>query len=666
MAGFGVLHSQSKSAADKIAEKRRASRVIFESEETKEMIARRKKMEADPEKWLVHYGGSAMFPFPFSRGHKAIIKETIEACKLGSGSAVAAPRGEGKTTVLRGVAVYLLATRRVRFPVLVGWKHGDAKAALQSWLRMFTESERFREDYWKISKPFCHSTHATALKNLCWSKATRPTGAMVDNALKVITLPDSLGAIACRSAQGDAKGLSAIMPDGSILRPDFILFDDAQDPRKADNPTMVRKTIDVLENVFLGMGGPQTRITAAAACTVEAKDDVSCHWLSRQGWRSTRISRIEKWPGGLSGSDWPKGSEEYKKMWDEWNSLRVGVSEQDALKHYTKNKRKMTKGMEVSWSERYDRNRGDPDALYSAMRDYYDQGPHIFSRGQQNNPIQQGVTLYNLTPAVIQSRVGDRDPGDVPNWSVVKIAATDINASYGLTWSLVGFGRDQTAGVIGYGIYPTSVPNTATPAEWEAQVYEALVKHGQQLAALPCRPDTWFIDAGGTAFDVVIRFAANSIRACGLQAIACTGRGAKNYRPYGKTVLGTPREQCHMSMDAHRRRWVAFNADYWRERAQKSWTGSVGAPGSCSLPRGQHRDFAEQICREQLQGKADIGGSTVWVWNTAPGPHDYGDAMTMCFMGAAFAGGIGTGGARFATAPRAYRETRRPRVGIEL
>jgi hypothetical protein len=86
-----------------------------------------------------------------------------------------------------------------------------------------------------------------------------------------------------------------------------------------------------------------------------------------------------------------------------------------------------------------------------------------------------------------------------------------------------------------------------------------------------------------------------------------------------------------------------YHADYWREIAQRGWTGAPGAPGSCSLPRGQHADFAAQVTREQLAGKDDVGGRTVWVWNTAPGPHDYGDCMHMAYMGAAVAG-IGTGG----------------------
>jgi hypothetical protein len=322
--------------------------------------------------------------------------------------------------------------------------------------------------------------------------------------------------------------------------------------------------------------------------------------------------------------------------------------------------------MSVSWKERYHVGDGvrasDPDALFAAMWDYYDLGEHAFMAERQNQPIKEGVTLYNLNVDVICSRATDRQPGAVPEWVRLRVAATDINPSFGLTWVLVGFGGDQTAGVLWYGIHPMSVPTGATEGETARAVYEALVLHGRELAGLSCRPETWIIDAGGSNFDIANRFSIQSTRLCNLQAIPATGRGNRNYRPFGKSVLGQPREQCHTAVDTRGRKWVAWNADYWREVAQKGWTGSIGAPGSCSLPAGNHRTVAEQVCREQLAGKNEVGGQMVWIWNTQPGDHDYGDCMAMAYMGAAWAGigTAGTGGRK-----KRYKETRKTKVRTE-
>ncbi len=642
---FAVLQTERETEAEQKAKKRKVQRSIPRPKLTRKQLADRKRREKDPEGWLLYYGGKAMFPCPFSDGHKEIIHNTIDAAKTGTGSATAAPRGEGKTSVLRGVGVYLVAAKIVRFPVIVGWKHGDAKAALVSWLRMFTERETFACDYPHICAPFMHSVHATGLRNLTWKDTEKNTGAMVDKTEKIITLPDSLGAIACRSAQGDAKGLSVTLPDGTVLRPDFVLFDDAQDPKKAQSSEMVRKTIDVLENVFLGMAGPQKRLTAASAVTVEAEDDVSEHWLNRKGWKSIRISRIKTWPGGGDGGDWPDTNRPAYNLWEEWNITRIEHGEAAAIAFYKKNKAAMTKGMSVSWKHRYDKERGDPDAMYAAMWDRYNLGASVFSRAQQNMPIKQVITLYNLKPKAVLARVEKRDSVSVPDYAKTVLCATDINPSYALTTVVAAFGDDQRAAVVWYGTHPVVCDKRMTDSQVKASVHAALADHGRKIASLPCRPHQWTIDGGGSPQNTVIDFCANSQRICGMPAITSFGRAGTNYRPTGgKSRRVVIKEESHTVRERHDRQWIVWNAHYWMEQAQRGWLADFGAPGSCTLPEGHHQEFADQVCREVLVDKAELGGRVVWKWDHMPGPHDYADCMAMLYMLAASHANIGTGG----------------------
>jgi len=603
---------------------------------------RRRRLEKDCCAWLRHYMPAA-FPLPFSVGHRAMIAGALQAAETGTGSAVAAPRGEGKTTILRGVCLYLVATGRARFPLMAGWTHKSATEGFRVWLRMLHTSPEFRADYPELTQPFEESTHSARLKNLTWADTETECGAEIRAVDKCLVLPSSRGAIAAASVQGDVKGLSVTLHDGSVLRPDLLLIDDAQDPKRAENPAFVRDTIETIEKQWMCLAGPQSRIVTMVACTVAAAGDVSEHFLTRHDFRATRIARVLTWPAG-----WDEKGGESRRLWDEWHQqflegLHDGDGGKRGLVFYRANRAGMTTGMTVSWEQRMDKQRGDPDAMYSAMFDLYRIGPQAFASEYQNQPINQGVTLYNLTPDVICSRATDRAPGVVPEWVRWRVAATDVNPSYGLSWSLIGFGTDQTAAVMGYGVYPLSIGRDATEAEKARAIYEAFVLHGKALAGLPCRPELWLFDGRGWHFDTALRFGVESQHVCGLQAIPTMGYGWRNYRPFGRTIVGKPREQCHMSADVHGRKWISFNADYWREIAQKGWTGSVGAPGSCSLPTGQHREFAEQVCREQLAGKDDVGGRTVWVWNTAPGKHDFDDCMTLGYVGAAW-GGIGTGG----------------------
>ena len=595
----------------------------------------------DAEAWLLAYLPNA-YPLPFGQVHREIIKAVTYAIDSGGNVAIAAPRGTGKSTLVNGLVLWALMTGRTAFPVVLPWDDRAKRRALRFWAGELCFNARLNRDYNDITEPFVKS-RGIANRLTALHKDDKSTGARLGITEGIIILPDGKGAIGSATINGNPRGLNYATIDGRIIRPSLCIIDDPQDRETAKSKIRIADTIETINADVAGMAGPDARMSMVMSCTVIERGDVADHYLSHPDWKSIRVGQVISWPAGFD----EKGSE-IRELWDAWNVERQrGEQDQDggsaALSFYDANKEKLLSGMIVSWQERYDRKRNQPDAYFAAMYDYYAMGEDAFAAERQNEPIKQGVTIYTLTPEIVQSRRTDRPAGSVPEWSRLRIAATDINPSYGLTYSVCSFGADQTASVLAYGIDAMNVEGGATNAEFARRTYEALINHGRKLASIPCKPDYWLIDAGGAAFDIVHRFCLESISLVKLVAIPCTGRGARNYRPYGKSVLGKPREGCHTAVDTRNRKWIAFNADYWREQAQKAWTGSPGAPGSCTLPQGVHRDFAEQICREQLQGKAEIGGQMTWVWNTAPGPHDYGDCMTMCFVGAAFHG-IGTGG----------------------
>jgi hypothetical protein len=143
----------------------------------------------------------------------------------------------------------------------------------------------------------------------------------------------------------------------------------------------------------------------------------------------------------------------------------------------------------------------------------------------------------------------------------------------------------------------------------------------------------------------------------GMRIAVARGYPADRYRPNNRNVIGEAREQCHMT-EWPLGRGLAWNADYWREIAQRAWLGSVGAPGSCSLYDGHHKEFAQQICNEPLIEKLHGKTGTIWRWKTLPGKHDFGDAMAQAYAAAAYEG-LGTGVAQ--SAPKQQARQRRVR-----
>ena len=110
-----------------------------------EDVARRRRLEKDPEKWLRWYFPN-VFTLPFSDGHREIIRAIVSNDAQGKDTVVAAPRGEGKTNIMRYMTIYLVVTKRAKFPAMGGWQNRSAAEAFSTWVFAIT-SERLVADY---------------------------------------------------------------------------------------------------------------------------------------------------------------------------------------------------------------------------------------------------------------------------------------------------------------------------------------------------------------------------------------------------------------------------------------------------------------------------------------------------------------------------------------
>lgn len=346
---------------------------------------------------------------------------------------------------------------------------------------------------------------------------------------------------------------------------------------------------------------------------------------------------------------WPDAQD---TLWAQYVEIRKGadsdaVGKREATAFYVEHRAEMDAGAKVSWESRV--RVGEISALETAENLLIEYGMGRFMAEMQQDPLEEGAGSlpYRLSEDIIASRTDKtRVAFAVPEWCLLRVASTDLNPSYGFSSAAVGFGADQTAAVLWYGIHKTHIGMDIPDAEFHRLLFAALVAHGKEISALPIRPDVWHIDAGGKQFPAVLRFVAESTRLCGLQAFAHVGTPREKYRPYGKAVVGQPREYCHMRSDiadGRRRLWIARHKDYWLEVSQRAWLGEIGSPGSLSLFAGHHGEFAAQVARYKLMGKGNVGGEMQWNWHTAPGPHDYADVVAQAYAAAAWQG-IGTGG----------------------
>ena len=631
---------------------------------------RRAQLEAVPENWLKYYLPGD-FDLDWGEPQREAVRAADHSMRHGASMTVAAPRGYGKSTILGGMALYGILAGVCSFPIVLGWTMTAAKGMLRGWLNQLETNTRIAEDYPEICQPFRTSIHAKRLRALLWPDGTS-CGADVRIVERIIVLPGGT-AMASSSVQASVRGLRVDIAGKGWIRPDVVLLDDPQDKKTAKSPELVRKVMDRIDKDLMSLSGPKRRLSLMAAVTVIERNDVAEKLLARRDSESVRCGQIVTWPAAFEEKD-----SVARQAWDQWNEERLtGLAEHDegarAIAYYREHREAMTAGMTVSWPERYDEERGEPDAIYSAMWDFYRLGEAAFMAERQNQPLTPETTIYDLNSDLVAGSIYQgRERFEVPEDAHVVVAATDLN-HYGLHSVAIAFGNDQTGSVAWYGRHDNGrrgiIPKNCNESEAKRLMFEALVHHGKTVASLPLarggqlvKPDLWMIDTRYMGA-VVRRYIEGPGRTCGVRVISFLGFDSNRYRPTPKNVIGKPREFCHMGHTEHSGRFIAANSDYWREVSQRAWLGTPGAPGSLSLHEGQHYEFAEQVTRVKLVEKLIGKYGAVWRYETAPGWHDWSDAVHMAYVAAVWCG-IGTQGV--APAPRRkYVEQRKARVQIE-
>jgi len=633
---------------------RKLARIVKHTDPDPKTKAQRTRLEKSLTAWMKYHGGEA-FDQPFSDDHKRVIDKIETALNKGGLFAVAMPRGHGKSTILKWATLYCILTGRRKFVVIVAATAEMAQAVIEFVRQQIQESDTLHAHYPHVST-YARATDGKAIKarfqlradgktsGIHWSKTTLVLPEVTDKDGKPYA---SNGAILeGHGLTGAIRGKWKDTKTGKVLRPDFVLMDDPQTRESAESESQCNMRERIITGDVLGLAGPRKKIAAVMPCTIVQPGDLAARFLDHDKhpeWSGETCKLVDKWPNEQDG------------LWKEYAGLyRAGISEgrgtKEAFDFYRRHRAAMDKGGVVAWKERV--RDGEISAMQTAQNLLIETGEQFWAE-YQNDPRSMSVTLYDFTPSVVLSRIDPkRQPGIVPEAARMVLAATDINPSYALTTTLVAFEANQTSAVLWYGLFkspPMPVPPKATERETREIVYQALSIHGRQLAGLSCRPQSasgpaWFIDGGGTPEGEVIRFAYNSPQICGVQAVACFGRGWKQYRPVAKKEYRVKvGEQLHLVYQRRDRQWIIYNADYWREVMQRGFVSDPGAPGSCTLPAGNHTDFAHQVTREPLVRKGEgLSGQVEWIYKQTNEAHDYGDCMHMAYMGAAF-NGIGGG-----------------------
>lgn len=561
------------------------------------------------------------------------------------------PRGEGKTAFTKGTVAWAIATGRRHHLVAFAAARPDAVRIVEDVIAVLSLSDNFAADFPEIALPIRligGSFKRRQFYNGVSTRMERRTGWFVLPSVKCKKAVPELGIgkgelFPSSGAIIDARGFSGHSRGASrgSSRPDLILLDDLQDEEDASNPDTVKKNAERIRRGILNMSGARKAATIMTSTPIEP-DDLSELFARDPQWRTRTFRALRSFPSDWTerGMDGLWGS--YIRIYRRAMADGKGNPAKLATEFYKSNRAAMDAGAIVISPRRFDPS-VQMSAIQAKMDKFFEIGPAAFDAEFQMAPRRHQFT-YVLTAQTILMRVRQGMAAlSAPTGFDFVALATDINPSYALTTAAVAFDRDRTAVVIWHDIHQIRLDDTINDTAYSQEVFNHLAELARRFKALGIKANAWGLDAGGKQFDAVLRFAQFGKDYSGIPACAMLGRSSRNFNPMVRSRIRDALNETVLCSDPQKGKWIAWNADHYRESMQRAWATETGGHGGLSLFDAgiDHSEFAAQVARETLRSKRNLpNGKIEYQWKTDD-PHDFGDCLAMCY---AIAGSEGISG----------------------
>lgn len=606
----------------------------------------------------------ASFPLAWSDDHLHLIETLQDTIINGNLHAFAMPRGSGKTTIARHAAQWAIQYGHKRFVVLVGANNEFSTQLLDQILIDYESNPLLFDDFPEICAPL---RALEGIRNRAKGQLAggEPTAMMFKTRLwRLPTVAGSLSSgaiIKCGSPKSAVRGANMLLPDGTTLRPDFVLIDDPQTRATAESPKAVERLVQIIQGDILGCAGPGQAIAAAMPCTVIRPGDAADTLLNQElhpEWRGTRAKLLYAFPTRID-------------LWEEYweifsRELRSGCRDAvpaAALEFYRTHRPDMDDGAKPAWQAR--KRPEELSAIQHAMTLYL-RDPEAFLAEYQNEPTNPHSDIPQLTVDLWRSRITDRPRAIVPAAADLVICTIDVHKRV-LVWSSTAWDQRFTGAITDYGTHPDQAVSL-----WRVQT------------ARPTLLDLCEPGAGDSAalrrglLTLIDRLATRSWRredgaqlSTGLIVID-TGYeqevvfSAINESPHWALCLGfkgaaKKANDCPISRYNRRPGWVIgtewftkitpgigkqliADVNYWKSFVAARAASSPGDPGSLTIfgreadgTKSEHTLLLTHLSAEYSQ--EERGERTVQVWSPKPGVENhYFDTVDMGAIGASVRG----------------------------
>ncbi len=604
-----------------------------------------------------------VFYLPWSEDHLRVVAKIEKAVRTGGLSAIAMPRGSGKTVLCQIACVWSALIGATPYVCLIAASAERAKDLLEDIKVWFETNPLLAEDFPEVCFPI-RKLERIVHRQKGQKYKGEPT--RIDWASDRIVLPTIAGSkasgvvISCSGLKGsDIRGQHHARADGQVVRPQLVLVDDPQTTESAWSPSQSQRREAILAGDVLGMAGPGKKIAGLMACTVIRPGDMADNILDRDKhpeWQGERTKLVYTFPTD-------------EKLWAKYAELRADSLRSDgdgseATDFYRENREAMDAGAVVAWLERF--NEDELSAIQHAMNLRYRDEAAFFAE-YQNEPIVEEIGEEMLTAEQIAGKLNGYRPGEIPLGCNHLTMFIDVQQKV-LFWMLCGWEENFTGYIVDYGTWPdqrrayftlrdvrVTLARAKPGAGLEGQIYHGLDQCTDELISrvyrredgADMRIDRCLIDANwGQSTDVVYQFCRESRHAGALLPSHGKYVGASSvpFSEYKRKRGDRVGLHWRIPNTTGRRqvRHVLIDTNFWKTFVHARLAVAVGDPGCLSLfghDAKAHRLLAEHLTAE-YRVKTVARDRTVDEWkirSIRPDNHWF-DCLVGCAVAASIQG----------------------------
>lgn len=628
-------------------------------------INRRERALRDPELFLKTYGRKQekdgqgrlkqTFYNPFVKHHLKIIDALYQRAMTGGDKAVAAPRGDGKSSIVLWMLIFILCAGLRRHPVVICRTLKLCKKEMFNPVKWaFAYNPVLAGDFPEISCP---------VQNLDGAPARAAKQHVNGEKTHIVWKQDEL---TFPHVDGSPYGGMTLVPygfDSAIRgeRSDFAVISDPEDKFSAKNVEQNKQIEDAIDSDVAGLAFPNSTVPRVVITTIQNRRSYSYRVTSRdpkEGGKPTfegeRYGILEEWP-----TCWTDPEQE--NHWETYIALRQQAQadgDKDglpAVEYYDSNKDAMHAGAKVTNPYRFDdSNPAEKTALQAFFNRVADWGlPKVLAELQNNPEAPPTEESLGLTAGLVQRRVSGLAKDALPKADCIITYGCDVG-KYWSNWVKVAWHGNAIGNVIDYGVIETPGMESKThPDDVHLAIVRSLIAWRTDVMAK--NPPDFGLTDSGTFTEAVYE----AIRQCGGMPFAASkggGGGRRTFRMPEQDANGNWPEGKQGFLECYSN-WqhdaginlFHFNSEYWKHWVQERFltptfdehhqynAGSLSLFSDTKNPK-RHHSFSHHIVAEGREEIFVEGKGKVRTWMQYHDNNHWLDAMALACAAAGVLG----------------------------